>query len=81
MSSEVYGAMVTETVPTEPEADTPSGTAGGLMISETVPTEPEADTEERRTTVLYRSEETNVIDPITEGTAGLTKGETWRPSW
>jgi len=59
LSSEVYGAMVTVTAPTEPEADT----------------------EERRTTVLYRSEETNVIDPITEGTAGLTKGETCGPSW
>jgi hypothetical protein len=73
--------MVTDTAPKEPEADTPSGAAGGLMISETVPKTPEADTEERRTTVLYRSEETNVIDPITEGMAGLTKGETWGPSW
>ena len=73
--------MVTDTVPKEPEVDTPSGRAGGPRTIETVPKEPEADTEERRTTVLYRSEETNVIDPITEGMAGLTKGETWGPSW
>jgi len=51
------------------------------MVTVTLPTCPEPETEERRTTVLYRSEETNVIDPITEGMAGLTKGETWGPSW
>jgi hypothetical protein len=53
----------------------------GTMVTVTLPTCPEPETEERRTTVLYRSEETNVIDPITEGMAGLTKGETWAPSW
>lgn len=52
LSSEVYGAMVTVTVPTEPEADTEEGRAKSNI-----------------------TEETNVIDPITEGTAGLTKGD------
>ena len=36
--------MVTVTVPKEPEADTPSGRAGGPKTIETVPKEPEADT-------------------------------------
>jgi hypothetical protein len=44
LSSEVYGPMVTDTVPTEPEADTLSGRAGGPRTIETVPKEPEADT-------------------------------------
>jgi hypothetical protein len=58
LSSEVYGFVVTETVPTEPEADTEEGRAKSNI-----------------------TEETNVIEPITDGMAGRAKGETWGPSW
>ena len=50
--------MVTEAVPKDPEADTPSGTAGGLIISETVPKTPEADTPNGRLilgTTIFKS--------------------------
>jgi hypothetical protein len=44
------------------------------MVTETVPTEPEADTEEGRAKSNI-TEETNVIEPITDGTAGRAKGD------
>jgi len=58
LSSQVYGTMVTDTVPKEPEADTPSGRAGGPKIIETVPKTPEADTPSGRLilgTTIFKS--------------------------